>query len=267
MLTEVRATSRASVSDVVRVPRHGQYWRRRSFNREGAESDVKAVHISMGSRTNGEWREMMHKFILSAVAAMAIVWVTVQPAFALVNAIGYYNSNPWGTKADIVTGNPTIRDGNYSWMRATVQYYPGSGPNYYAEIGWMKYTIGNIFLEVVSNDPTHGYFGMSYGYYPTVGSTHNYKLLWNSSLSGYDLSYDGTVIVNRPASLTLTRVFSGGEASSGSNGMGSSNNNSNQYANCSGGCWTLFPSHLVQNDPGYSVSYINANSWNVSGNN
>jgi hypothetical protein len=76
-----------------------------------------------------------------------------------------------------------------------------------------------------------------------------------------------TVVVNRPASLTLTRVFSGGEASSGSNGMGSSNNNNNQYANCSGGCWTLFPSHDVQKDAGYSVTYINANSWNVSGNN
>jgi len=198
----------------------------------------------------------MYKLIVSAMVVLAVAVFSVEPAFALVNAIGYYNSNPWGTRADIVTASPTIRDGEYSWMRATVQCSPCSGANYYAEIGWMKWTSGSIFVEVVSNDPTNGYYSNSYGYYPSVGSTHHYQLLWNDSLNGYDLSYDYSVVTNRPASLSLTRVFSGGEAYSSSDGMGPSDNDNNMYANCDGGCWTYFPSHQVQADTGFSVTFL-----------
>lgn len=182
----------------------------------------------------------------------------------LVNAIGAYNGNPWGTKADIETANPQIRDGAYSWARATVQYNQGS-TNYYAEIGWFKDGSG-IHVHVTSQS-SGGHFDLNYSQQPAVGSRHNYSALWNSSLNGYDLKYDGTLITNRPASLVLTRVFSGGEAYSSADAIGISGCLNNQYASTSGGGWLSFPSHYDQVTSGYWVTDISANSWQVGGNN
>lgn len=185
---------------------------------------------------------------------------------ALVNAIGAYNSNPWGSQARITTANPYIGDGAYSWVRTAVQYNPvGSGTNYYAEIGWWKDSTG-IHVHVVSNSPIE-YFSLSYSQQPVNGTTHTYQVFWNSGLNGYDLRYDGALITNRSASLTLTRVTCGGEANSSANAIGISTCKRNKYANSSTGNWLLFPSHYNEAAPGYWVNDISASAWEVGGNN
>lgn len=108
---------------------------------------------------------------------------------------------------------------------------------------------------------------MNYPQQPAIGSTHNYSLLWNSSQQGYDLMYDGIFIENRPASLTLTRVFSGGEAESPADAIGIAGCLNNQLSNTSWGNWVSYPSHYNNVDTGYTVIDFDADNWQVSGNN
>ncbi len=205
---------------------------------------------------------------LITILSLATSGIPRVQAASLVNAIGAYDSNPWGTKAAIGTADPQINDGifGFSWARATVQYNPpGSGTNYFAEIGWWK-DITGIHVHVIAQW-NGGRFEQSYSQQPAVGSSHNYVVLWNSSQNCYDLKYDGTVITCKPASLTLTRVFSGGEASSSSNAIGISNCLNNYYASTNGGGWMLYPSHYDEAAQGYWVHDFSAQSWQVGGHN
>lgn len=212
------------------------------------------------------------RFLVIGVALLMVALLLGQGAETAnaldfyVNAIGYYPSNPLGTRADIQTANPTIRDVGfgYSWARATVQ---NESLNYYAEIGWMKLMQGSTYTTLVhvTSQSASGHWEGNFPYYPTVGSYHNYSLLWNSSLNGYDLRYDGTYITNRPASYNLTRVFSGGEAFTSGDAIGISYCLNNQFA-VSGG-WMYFPTYTAQVSPGYWVKYNSWHAWQVGGNN
>lgn len=175
--------------------------------------------------------------VATAFTLMVLLLITALPqaalALTLPQAIGYYSVNPYGNRAYIETADPQIRDGGFSWVRATVQYSSG-GANYFAEIGWMKYPAQcpnqPICVYLTSRDPTYGYYSLATGYNPGVGGTHPYTLRWNSSANGYDTYYDTLYVDTRPASYTLTRVFCGGEASTDANAIGISGCLKNQYA-------------------------------------
>jgi hypothetical protein len=187
-------------------------------------------------------------------------------ADGVVNAIGAYNSNWWGTRADIETALPQIRDGGWSWARASVQYNP-AGHNDYAEVGWYKTTLWRSVYVSVQNGASH--FESAYSYFPLTGSTHKYTVTWSTSGQCWRLLYDGTQVTCRASSVALTRIFSGGEASSSQNAIGISGCLNNQYQATSGGSWYNYPDHYPAVEPGgvYWLARISNRSWQVGGNN
>ncbi len=215
--------------------------------------------------------------LLSRVMVVVLIFTTVLSSLLfenhtavaafLPNATGNYDGNWWGTKSDIETANPQVRDGGYSWVRATVQYNPQDSINYYAEVGWYKNSQGTISVHVVSQDPSSGHFEKDFSFRPTPGSTHNYQLIWDSFYSGYTMTYDGFIVTNRPASASLTRVFCGAEAYTDANAIGVSGCLNNQYASTTSGGWTTFPSFYTQVASGYYVNTLTGTNFQVGGNN
>jgi hypothetical protein len=57
--------------------------------------------------------------IALGLVILGLLGVRAQPAdaYALPNAIGAYDSNPYGVKSSVSTADPQIRDGAYSWAR------------------------------------------------------------------------------------------------------------------------------------------------------
>jgi hypothetical protein len=223
--------------------------------------------------TMGLLRRMVVGVLLAVVSlSYSSVPDVLGQGTSLVSAIGAWDNTYWGTLTDIETADPQIRDGGYSWVRTAVQYNPSGGPNYFAEVGWMKHADGSITAHIASLDPNlTDPFEMDYpSYSPGVGSTHRYIVNWDGGVNAYDLFYDGNYITSRQAFYgTITRTISGGEASSSANAMGVSGclNNYYQAVNGDPNSWTAYPSHYDQAASGYTVAYLSPNAWQVYGNN
>lgn len=201
-----------------------------------------------------------------------------QPYPDQVNAIGYLNGNHWGIRTFIETAIPQVRDGGISWVRSAAQYNPAGGQNDFVEIGWVVSAQSSTpIVSVTSHDPSmpaDQYLSLTYPYYPSVGSTHVYRVYLNNNTGLWDTYYDDVYVTSRPMNdlYQTTRIFSGGEASSSANAIGVSGCLYNQYGAGATQTFYPWPSFLPQVDAGYTVHGLSAygygpNSWQVYGNN
>jgi hypothetical protein len=92
---------------------------------------------------------------------------------------------------------------------------------------------------------------------------------WKSSGQCWSLKYDGAEKFCGVSSARITRIFSGGEASSSANAIGVSGCLINSYQRALGGAWYTVPSHYKDVEPGgvYWVTDLSVYSWQVGGNN
>lgn len=211
-----------------------------------------------------------------ATVLLSLTWVTVGAVRAegVVNAIGALDGDWWGTRADIEIAWPQIRDGGFSWARASVQNNPNDQTNDYVEFGWYKDATMQYYPNMhVSRQFGASHFERNYG---QVGGTFKYTVLWddNPLMQCWRVYYNSKSPTCQPSSYNITRVFSGGEASSSQNAIGVSGSLHNEFASANGGGWLLYPpaspngATYSQVEPGYTVAWLpNQGDWQVYGNN
>lgn len=211
-------------------------------------------------------RYLMRLITISIVVISAILIaspVIASPGFP--NAIGCKNGAYYGARAQIETADPYIRDGLFSMVRVFAQNQDG-GHNWFAEAGWYKGLDTGYVPKgrAIWNGPG----GYDWRVYQTmaIGSKHIYLVMRDSG-DNWGFYIDGTLKTVRYVGFaSTTRVCSGGETSTTLNAMGVSGCLQNKRKD-SDGIWRNYGSHYNVEDLPYDVRDIDANNWQVSGNN
>lgn len=192
--------------------------------------------------------------------------------YDLPNAAGCKDGAYSGAKAEIETADPQIRDViGFSIVRVFAQHETADH-NWFAEVGWWKgFETGYVLRGVaIWNGPG----GHDYEFYEEldIGSEHTYRVRRRPSATSTKWAFiiDGVKKIVRDVGFTsTTRVCSGGETSSILNAMGVSGCLRNKHRTLEMK-WRLYGSHYHHVwPPGipYEVRDINANNWQVLGNN
>lgn len=206
----------------------------------------------------------------SLLSILLLGAATATPAAADEYAVGYRNVPNSGVFGWLETASPIVRDGQWSYMR--ISLYAFTQPvTAYVRIGALKQQHMSwpsvYWLSVDAN----GNFRQDYGATIYCCTGYNYQISRSASPSQWNIYFNGA---DRPPIASVFTGFqvaeqweSGGQVTSASNGMGNSGNWWVAYRD-PGEIWRPGSNYLTYiTNPQYWVAGLNAQSWQVGGNN
>jgi len=201
----------------------------------------------------------------------------------LCNAWGEINASlqPIGIRSYIAVGDPTIRDGLWSFMRVGIAGYPTQGGWHVLESGWLKdpcfvtpgcSRYGSWKLEtrhVVIVQNYNGYSKMDVANAPP-GQTHEYRVEKDASGPGHLAYIDSNLVAGAWLDFVVPALtIGGGEVQNPpNNGLGPSTfsqvkykNTSHQWVNVG----TNYGMVITTPNTSYQATSYGSNSWFIGG--